>query len=192
MIFFRILRKLIFKVGFYYYVFKCELLFFSNHASGLSYVIQYMPHAFIIPILRKYGATVGERCQIDTGIILHRIRKKEDIQRLEIGDHVYVGHNMIFDLSDKITIGNHCGFGANCQIWTHVGDYTYSYDDYFDRTKEVKVDSGVVVYSGSIISPGITIGQYARVLAGSVVTKDIESKCVAGGVPAKVIKKRDI
>lgn len=38
------------------------------------------------------------------------------------------------------------------------------------------------------IVPGVTVGEYAVVAAGAVVTKDVPPYAVAGGVPAKVIK----
>ena len=41
------------------------------------------------------------------------------------------------------------------------------------------------------ICPGVTIGEYAVVAAGAVVTKDVPDYAVAGGVPAKVIKYLD-
>ena len=41
------------------------------------------------------------------------------------------------------------------------------------------------------VCPGVTIGEYAVVAAGAVVTKDIPAYAVAGGVPAKVIRYLD-
>ena len=42
------------------------------------------------------------------------------------------------------------------------------------------------------ICPGVTIGKYAVVAAGAVVTKDVpDYAVVVGGVPAKVIKMLD-
>lgn len=41
------------------------------------------------------------------------------------------------------------------------------------------------------ICPGVTIGEYAVVAAGAVVTKDVPDYAVVGGVPAKVIKMLD-
>jgi maltose O-acetyltransferase len=43
----------------------------------------------------------------------------------------------------------------------------------------------------SIILPGVTIGKYSIIGAGGVVTKNIPPYVVAGGVPAKIIKKRE-
>lgn len=42
-----------------------------------------------------------------------------------------------------------------------------------------------------IVCPGVTIGEYAVVAAGAVVTKDVPDFAVVGGVPAKVIKMLD-
>ena len=44
---------------------------------------------------------------------------------------------------------------------------------------------------GATICPGVTIGKYAVVAAGAVVTKDVPDYAVVGGVPAKVIKRLD-
>ena len=41
------------------------------------------------------------------------------------------------------------------------------------------------------ICPGVTIGEYAVVAAGAVVTKDVPAYAVVGGVPAKVIRMLD-
>ena len=41
------------------------------------------------------------------------------------------------------------------------------------------------------ICPGVTIGAYAVVAAGAVVTKDVPDYAVVGGVPAKVIRMLD-
>ena len=40
-----------------------------------------------------------------------------------------------------------------------------------------------------IVMPGVTIGSYSIIGAGSVVTQDIPDYCIAVGNPAKVIKK---
>ena len=38
------------------------------------------------------------------------------------------------------------------------------------------------------ILPGVSIGNNVIIAAGAVVTKDIPDNCVAGGVPARLIK----
>ena len=41
------------------------------------------------------------------------------------------------------------------------------------------------------VCPVVTIGEYAVVVAGAAVTKDVPDFAVAGGVPAKIIKYQD-
>ena len=43
-----------------------------------------------------------------------------------------------------------------------------------------------------MIMPGVTIGNGCVIGAGAVVTKDIPPYSVAGGVPAKVLKSRNL
>ena len=56
---------------------------------------------------------------------------------------------------------------------------------------EINVGDKVWIGAGSIILPGVTIGDGAMVAAGSVVTKDVPSRAVVGGNPARVIGSVD-
>ena len=42
-----------------------------------------------------------------------------------------------------------------------------------------------------MITKGVTIGENSVIAAGAVVTKDVPANCVAGGVPARVLKELD-
>ena len=57
-----------------------------------------------------------------------------------------------------------------------------------DIEKDVIVEEDVWIGARVILLPGVTIGRGSTIAAGSVVTKDIPPYCVAGGVPARVIK----
>ncbi|MBU1704245.1 MAG: N-acetyltransferase, partial [Nanoarchaeota archaeon] len=54
--------------------------------------------------------------------------------------------------------------------------------------KGVTIKRGGRVGLGAKILPGITIGEDAFVAAGSTVTKDVPSKKMVMGTPAKVVK----
>jgi maltose O-acetyltransferase len=53
----------------------------------------------------------------------------------------------------------------------------------------VTVGSDVWIGGRSVILPGVTIGDGCTIGAGSIVTKDIPSYCVAVGNPARVIRE---
>ena len=58
----------------------------------------------------------------------------------------------------------------------------------------VHIKDNVFIFSNAMIMPGVTIGEGAIVLAGSVVARDVEPWAIVGGNPAKKIRdrKRDI
>ena len=56
----------------------------------------------------------------------------------------------------------------------------------------IEIKSCVFIGAKALILPGLTIGEYAVIGAGSVVTKNVEPWVVVGGNPAKFIKKRII
>lgn len=60
-----------------------------------------------------------------------------------------------------------------------------------DRVKPVRIGKCAFIGTNSIILPGVTVGEFAVVGAGSVVTKDVPAFTVVAGNPARVIKKVD-
>ncbi|MBL4618148.1 MAG: acetyltransferase [Robiginitomaculum sp.] len=45
--------------------------------------------------------------------------------------------------------------------------------------------------AGAILLPGVTIGKWAMVGSGAVVTKDVPEHCLVVGNPAKIVAKVD-
>ncbi len=64
--------------------------------------------------------------------------------------------------------------------------------DFYERdiltVKDVHICRNAWIGAGSIILPGVTVGENAVVGAGSVVTKDVEANTVVAGNPARKIK----
>ena len=73
----------------------------------------------------------------------------------------------------------------NTEDFQAAVDYLISRDD----VDADKIGSKVWLGARVTICPGVTIGEGAIVGAGAVVTKDVPSRTVIAGVPAKVIKK---
>ena len=53
----------------------------------------------------------------------------------------------------------------------------------------IKIGNHVWIGSNATVLSGVTIGEWAVVAAGAVVTKDVPPYTIVGGVPAKIIKK---
>jgi acetyltransferase-like isoleucine patch superfamily enzyme len=84
---------------------------------------------------------------------------------------------------EKITVGNNTIIGYNTTILTHE----YLIKEY--RLGEVRIGSHVMIGANTTILPGITIGDYAVIGAGTVVHKDVEAHSFVVGNPMQVIRK---
>jgi len=123
-------------------------------------------------------------------------------QSVILGDHVYVGKD--------VHIEANCRIGDFCLIANHVSiigrhDHDFSAVGFPIRyapwigskrvhsehvAEKAVIEDDVWVGYGSIILTGVTIGRGSVVAAGSVVSRDIPPYSIAGGVPARVIRKR--
>ncbi|MCP9234074.1 hypothetical protein NMG46_28380 [Mesorhizobium sp. LMG 17147] len=109
---------------------------------------------------------------------------------LTIGDNTGISGAAIF-CSNSITIGNHVLIGANCRIY----DTDFHPVDFMERrrrrpcsTAPIIIEDDVWLGEGVTILKGVTIGARSVIAAGSVVTKNIGSDTLAGGMPARPIR----
>ncbi len=88
-----------------------------------------------------------------------------------------------------VTIGSHCHITSGVQFVTHDGGPLILRHKYKDLDYTAPIVVGDYVYIGirSIILPGVVIGNYCIIGAGSVLTKSIKDHSVAAGSPARVI-----
>ncbi len=64
---------------------------------------------------------------------------------------------------------------------------------YQQRTEaDIVIGNDVWIGANSVVTSGVTIADGVVIAAGSIVTKDVPQYCVVGGIPAKLIKKRDL
>ena len=96
-----------------------------------------------------------------------------------------VGGGLVFPHFGCQIIHYAAELGQNVQIFQGVTIGT-------TRTKEgtPKIGNNVILFSGARIIGGVTIGDNCVIGAGSVVTKDVPSGCVAAGIPAKVVSQK--
>lgn len=137
-----------------------------------------------------YMATIncGNQFYAHTGFILLYP------DNVTIGDHVSINRNTIITAKAHIHIGDNVSIGPNVII--NSGNHNFEKTDIpINRqghtVSPIIIEDDVWIGGGAIILAGVTIGKGCVVAAGAVVTKDVEPFSVVGGVPAKLIKKRD-
>jgi acetyltransferase-like isoleucine patch superfamily enzyme len=111
---------------------------------------------------------------------------------IKIGRGTYINNNIsIISESAGIVIGQDCLIGANVEIL----DSDFHALRVEDRrlgarsiSESVNIGNDVFIGANVKIMKGVSIGDGSTIANGSIVTRDIPSKVVAGGVPAKVLR----
>lgn len=120
---------------------------------------------------------------------------------VDYGENIYLGKNVEINLNcvfldcNRIEIGDYSGVGPGVHIYTvfhptNPEDRLPENSTFWkSQTAPVIIGRNVWIGGGSIILPGVTIGDGTTIGAGSVVTKSIPSRCVAVGNPCRVIRE---
>lgn len=133
---------------------------------------------------RFCGMTIGK------GSTIHMWARFYDPRNIEIGDDTIIGDHAFLDGRAHLKIGNHVAFASSVMVYNAQHDID---DEHFKPVEgDVVIEDYVFVGPRAIILPGVKIGKGAVVAAGAVVTKDIPSFTVVGGVPAKELRKRKL
>jgi len=137
----------------------------------------------IFSFVNLYGCEIGDKTKIGTFV---EIQKNAAIGRnckisshtfvcegVHIEDDVFIGHNVTFinDLYPRSTT-------MEGQMQTE--------EDW--KVVPTLVKKGASIGSSATILAGVTIGEYAMVGAGAVVTKDVPDRTIVAGNPAKVLR----
>ena len=113
---------------------------------------------------------------------------------VNIGKNVFIGLNVMIDplYPEMVSIDDYAEIGDNASIYAHSRGTKPLKAIYPRIVEPVHIGRGVWIGAPNVvILPGIKIGDYSVVAAGAVVTKDVPSYTVIGGVPAKIIKEID-
>jgi acetyltransferase-like isoleucine patch superfamily enzyme len=159
--------------------------------------------------------TLNDFKKLGVNVVFEKDVKIFHPENISLEDNIYIGHNTILKgyYKNEMTIGKNTWIGQNCffhsagglEIGEAVGigpcvkiiTSAHSDDDIEQPVlyhplefKKVTLKNGCDIGIGSIILPGVTIGEGTIIGAGSVVAESIPDFCVAVGIPARVIRKR--
>ena len=126
------------------------------------------------------GAKIGKNCILG--------------QNVNISNNVRIGHNVKIQNNVSIYEGVEIEDGVFCGpscVFTNDLTPRAEYPKGAEKYKKTLVKHGATIGANATILCGNTIGRYAMVAAGTVVTKDVPDYCIVAGVPMRSIGKID-
>jgi acetyltransferase-like isoleucine patch superfamily enzyme len=146
-------------------------------------IITHIPsHTIRQGFLRACGATIGK----DSGIM--RGTTVLDIEFLTIGNCTAIGHRCLLDARAGIYIGDNVTIASDVHIIG--GGHDVNHPDFLPVPIPTVIQDYVWIASRAMVLPSL-IRRGAVVAAQALVNKDIGELEIVGGIPAKVIGKRD-
>lgn len=117
---------------------------------------------------------------------------------IRIGAHVHVGSHGFLSGAAGIVLADFCGLSQGVRIYSRTDDYSGEYLTNPTVPRQFTGGSSgtvtllrhVIVGSGSVILPGVTIGEGASVGALSLVNRSLDGWHVYAGTPVRPRKPR--
>ncbi len=125
---------------------------------------------------------------VDEGFMLFPPFTTDCGKNINLGKNVFINSGCRFQDQGGIFIGDDVLVGHNVIIATL--NHGFKPENRADLIPApVRIGNKAWIGSGSIILPGITIGENAVVAAGSVVAKDVPANTVVAGNPARILRE---
>ena len=122
-------------------------------------------------------AKIGKNCNINASCFI-----ENDVT---IGDNVTVKSGVY--VWDGVHLEDNVFVGPNVTFTNDKYPRSKEYPDSFAKTL---IRKGASLGAGSVILPGIEVGEKALVGAGAVVTKNVPAGAVVFGNPARIVTKK--
>jgi acetyltransferase-like isoleucine patch superfamily enzyme len=136
-------------------------------------------------LLRIAGVHLGKNVRIcSSSVILGN-------GHLWVGDETWIGPQVLISSGSQVIIGNSVDIAPRVYIGTgtHKIDRDGMHSAGAGVNMDVVIGDGVWLGIGSVVLPGVTIGDKSVVSAGAVVKENVPPRVLVGGVPARVIRE---
>lgn len=137
---------------------------------------------------------IGNNVRVDDFCVL-----SAGVGGIYIGDYIHIAVYSSLIGAGKITLENFCNISSKVSIYSSNDDYSGLFltnpvvpAEYTNITQsDVVLGKHVIIGSGSIILPGVTLGEGVAIGSLSLVNKSCEAFGIYAGVPVSKIKNRD-
>lgn len=106
----------------------------------------------------------------------------------KIGKNVFINFDCTFLDLGGITIDDNVLIAPKVSLLSE-GHPVSPHERHSLRVGPIHIKKNAWIGAGAIILQGVTVGENSVVAAGAVVSSDVPDDCVAGGIPARVIKE---
>jgi putative colanic acid biosynthesis acetyltransferase WcaF len=140
------------------------------------------PSAIKAHLLRIFGSKVG------IGVVLKPRLNIHIPWKLEIGDHVWIGEEVLILNFEPIKIGAHACISQRAFLCG--GNHDFRDPSMTYRNRPILVGDGAWIGAQVFVAPGVVIGTDAVITAGSIVTKDLPAGMICAGNPCRPVNSR--
>lgn len=119
------------------------------------------------------GAKLGKECTLGQGVHI--------ASGVEIGDRVKIQNHV--SLFSGVVIEDDVFFGPN-SLTTNIENPRAE----ISRREQyacTRVQRGASIGAGAVLMPGVTVGRFAFIAAGTIVTRDVDDYALVRGVPGR-------
>lgn len=183
------------------YLSKMRIWFRTRQAKWLNFwygleqvvlLIRHIEKESIPGVLRCFGAKIGENCDIESGLVLHKA--KGGFNNLVIGNNCHIGKDVFIDLAAPVIIHEFSTISMRSTIITHFDSGNARLGNPYKKPNSNRVEIGPNVYLGAgvMVLAGVKIGEGSVIGAASLVNREILPNSLAVGVPTKVVSRYDL
>ncbi len=134
----------------------------------------------------RENAIIGENCILGKNVYIDHDVKIGNNVKIQNNSSVYSGSI----IEDGVFIGPHVCLTNDKTPRAITPDGKLKTENDW-KVGKITVKKGASVGAGSVVLPGVVVGEFVMVGAGSVVTKDVPNFALVYGNPAKVAGKVD-
>ncbi len=148
-----------------------------------------------IRAMSRGGITAGKAFSLGQNSIIECTGVLSELgESLTVGNNVGISPGAFISVRGSVVIGDDTIIGPGATIISenhNFADFAVPIRKQGVTRKGITIGNNVWLGANVTVLDGVTIGDGAIVAAGAVVNKDVEAGAVVGGVPAKLIKKRE-